>query len=65
MNISSNAGYDSDERVDLPSNCYECLDGWVVFRGFFMCALFGNLSWQYVNSINYTAFDVFGIRGGG
>ena len=63
MNSSSNANCDSDERVDLPSGCYECLDEWVVFCGFSLYALFRNLSWQYVNSMNCMIFGVVGIMG--
>ena len=37
MKGPSNAGCDSDERVDLPPNDSECLDEWIVFRGFHFC----------------------------
>ena len=44
MDSPSNAGYDSDERVDLPPDHYECLDKWVVFRSFFIvCGI-----WKFV-----------------
>ena len=35
MNSSSDTCCDGDERVDLPSSCYECLYEWVIFGGFF------------------------------
>ena len=63
MNNSSNANCDSDERVDLPSGCFECLDEWVVFRGFSLCALLGNMSWQYATSMNCMIFGVVAIMG--
>ena len=64
MNNSSNANSDSDERVDLPSDCSKYLNEWVVFRGFLSCALFENLSRQYVNSMNCMIFGAVDIVGG-
>ena len=33
------------------------------FAVFSFCAVFGNLSWQYVNSMHYITFGWVGIRG--
>ena len=35
------------------------------FAVFSLCAVFGNMSWQYVNSMNYMTFDEVDVRGGG
>jgi hypothetical protein len=40
VNSPFNTGCDSDERVDLPPNGSECLDEWIVFRGFYLCVCY-------------------------
>ena len=63
MNSSFNANCDNDERVDLPSTVLSVWMSGLYLAVFSMCALFGSLSWQYVNSMNCMTFGVVGIRG--
>jgi hypothetical protein len=48
VNSPSNAGCDSDERVDLPPNGSECLDEWIVFLAVFIyvCVI-----WESITAI--------------
>ena len=41
-----------------------CMSG-LYFMVISLCAVFGNLSWQYVNSMNCMTFGGVGVRGEG
>ena len=56
MEGSSYVGCDGDKGVDIPTFCVESLDEWVTFGGFLEAIAVGNLSRQYVNSMDYAVF---------
>ena len=65
MDGSSRTGYDSNERVDLPSRCFKCLYEWSVFSGLFVVGDVGKFG-KFVVAVGevYVLYDVWWGWGG-
>ena len=56
MNSPSNICCDSDERVDLPTSCSECVYEWIVYSGFFtVCRI-----WESIVAVD-EFLELYGI----